>query len=45
MVRKIRTAQIREDIYSSKTSHGLFPKEHKGPRKGSKDTGELLYID
>ena len=32
---KILTAQIREDIYYSLTSCGLFPKEQKGCRKGS----------
>ena len=42
---KILTAQIREEIYYSLTSRGLFPKEQKGCRKGSRDTAELLYID
>ena len=40
----ILTAQIRE-IYNSLISHELFPKEHKGCRKGTRRTGELLYID
>ena len=29
----------------SLTSHGLFPEEQKGCCKGSRGTGELLYID
>ena len=42
---KILTAQIREEIYFSLTSHRLFPEEQKGCRKGSRGTAELLYID
>ena len=42
---KILTAQIREEIYFSLTSHGLLTKEQKGYRKGPRGTGELLYID
>ena len=42
---KILTAQIREKIYYSLTSRGLFPDEQKGCRKGSRGTAELLYID
>ena len=42
---KISTAQIREEINYSLTSRGLFPEEHKGYRKGSRGTAELLYID
>ena len=42
---KILTAQIREKIYNSLTSRGLFPDEQKGCRKGSRSTAELLYID
>ena len=45
MMWKILTAQIREDIYYSLTSRGLFPDEQKGCRKGSRGTTELLYID
>ena len=45
MMWKILTAQIREKIYYSLTSHGLFPDEQKGCRKGSRGTAELLYID
>ena len=42
---KISTAQIREEIYYSLTRRGLFPEERKGYCKGSKGTGEVLYID
>ena len=42
---KILTAQIRERIYNSITSRGLFPGEQKGCRKGSRGTAGLLYID
>ena len=45
MMRKILTAQIREEIYFSLISSGLFPEEQKGCHKESKGTGELLYID
>ena len=45
MMWKILTAQIREKIYNSLTSRGLFPDEQKGCRKGSRGTAELLYID
>ena len=45
MMWKILTAQIREKIYYSLTSRGLFPDEQKGYRKGSRSTTELLYID
>ena len=45
MMWKILTAQIREKIYYSLTSHGLFPDEQKGYRKRSRGTAELLYID
>ena len=41
---KILTAQIREEIYNSLISRGLFPEEQKGCRKGTRGTGELLYI-
>ena len=44
MMWKILTAQIREKIYHSLTSGGLFPDEQKGCRKGSRGTAELLYI-
>ena len=42
---KILTAKIREEIYYSLTSRGLFPEEQKGCRKGSRGIAELLYID
>ena len=42
---KILTAQIREKIYYSLISRGLFPDEPKGCREGSRGTAELLYID
>ena len=42
---KIQTAQIREKIYYSLTSRGLFPDEQKGYREGFRGTAELLYID
>ena len=45
MMWKILTAQIREEIYHSLTSRGLFPDEQKGCCKGSRGTAELLYID
>ena len=43
MMWKILTAQIREKIYYSLTSRGLFPDEQKGCRKGSRGTAKLLY--
>ena len=45
MTWKILTAQIREEIYDSLTSRGLFVEEQNGRRKGSRGTRELLYID
>ena len=42
---EIRTAEIREKIYHSLTSRGLFPDEQKGCLKGSGGTAELIYID
>ena len=45
MMWKILTAQIREEIYHSLTSRGLFPDEQKGCCKGSRGIAELLYID
>ena len=38
---KILTAQIREKIYYSLTSRGLFHDDQKGCRKGSRGTAEL----
>ena len=45
MMRKILTAQIREEIHYSLISCGLFPDEQNGYRKGSRGTAKLLYID
>ena len=45
MMWKIFTAQIREEIYYSLTSCGLFPEESKRCCKGSRGTAKLLYID
>ena len=42
---KILTAQICEEIYYSLASHRLFPKEQEGCHKGTRGTGDLLYID
>ena len=44
MMWKILITQIREEIYYSLTSRGLFPDEQKGC-KGTRGTPELLYID
>ena len=45
MMWKILTAQIREEIYYSLKSRGLFSEEQKGCRKGARGTAELLYMD
>ena len=45
MMWKILTAQIKEEIYNSLISRGIFPDEQKGCRKRTKGTGELLCID
>ena len=42
---KILTAQIREGIYDSLISRGLFLDDQKGCFKGSRGTGDLLYIN
>ena len=42
MMWKILTVQIREQIYNSLISHGFFPDEQKGWRKGTRGTEELL---
>ena len=44
MMWKILTAQIREEIYYSLTSRGLFPDEQKGCCKWPRGTAELFYI-
>ena len=45
MIWKMLTVQIREEIYFSLTSRGLFLEEQKGCWKGSRGTGELFYIN
>ena len=45
MMWKILTAQIRENIYYSLISRGLYPNKQKGCGKGSRGTADLLYID
>ena len=45
MMWKILTAQLKEEIYFSLISRGLFPEEQKGCCKGARNTGELLNID
>ena len=42
---KILMAQIKEEIYDSLISSGLFPKGMKGCRNGTRGRGELLYTD
>ena len=44
-MRKILTAQIRENINYSLISRGIFSDEQKGCCKRTRGTGELLYID
>ena len=41
---KIRTAQIREEIYDSLTNHRLLPEEQKGCHKGSRNTGNCSTL-
>ena len=45
VMRKILTAQIKEEIYDSITSRVFFLEEQKVCHKGSRGTGELFYID
>ena len=45
MMWKVLTAQIREKIYYSLISRGIFPEEQKGCRKRTRGKEELLYID
>ena len=42
---KILTVQIKENIYYSLTSRGIFPDEQKGCRKRTRGTEKLLYRD
>ena len=44
MIWKILTAQIRENIYYSLTSHRLLPDEQKGCCKRFRRTTELLHL-
>ena len=44
-MKKILTAKIREYVYNSLISRGLFPKEPKGCLNWTRCTGEHLYID
>ena len=44
MICKILTVQIREEIYHSLMSHGLFPKEMKGCTEGTRGTGDVQFI-
>ena len=43
--RQITCLQIRDGIYFSLTTHGLFTVEKKRCRKEPRGSGELLYID
>ena len=45
MMWEIFTAQIREENYNSLISRKLFPEQQKKCRKGTRETGELLYIN
>ena len=45
MMWKILTAHIREEIYYSLISYGIFTDEQKGSSKRTRCTEELLYID
>ena len=42
---QILTVQIMEEIYYSLVSREVFPEEQKRCRKGTRETGDLLYID
>ena len=44
IMKKILTAQIREDIYDSLIRRGLFTEEKKGCCKRTRGTSDLLYI-
>ena len=45
IVSKILIALIKEEIYNSLVCPGLFPKEQKGCRTGTRGTNGLQYID
>ena len=42
---KLLTALIADDIYHHLEAKSLLPEEQKGCRKGTKGTGDLLFID
>ena len=45
MMWEILATQIREGIYYSLISRRLLPEQLKGCRKGTRSTGDVLYID
>ena len=45
MVWKILTAQMLKEIYYTLISSEQFLEEQKGCQKGTRGTGDLLYID
>ena len=45
MIIIIKTVQIREEIYNSFISHGLFPEKQTRCHKGTTETEELLQIN
>ena len=45
MMWKTLTAQIREEVYYSLISRGLFTEEQKRCHKVTRETGDLLNID
>ena len=45
MIREILTAQLREEMYYSLITHGIFFDQEKRCYKRTRGTGELLYID
>ena len=45
MMWNISNAKIREEIYYSLIGHGLYIEEQKGCHKGTREIGNLPYID
>ena len=45
MMWNILTTQIKGEIYLSLVSGGLFPEKQRGCYRGTRGTGDLLYID
>ena len=41
---EILTAQINEEIYHLFVCHRLFPEQQEGCHRGTRGTGELLFI-